>query len=309
MPDDSLSANVSDDAAREQAVDAWLACQLEAEEWIAPGGILLDGPALRNRRISAAYASLWLLDQRFQWAGLAAFASRQVGFGMAQAGESMRTLGSHIRASGTHDSFEWLYKVMIPALVGAGEGYLRGQLSLGNLTVFLDVYPLHRFYALHGLQRLRDTFKARQLAADRVRWPVACSVLPFGQPFREIVDGFALVDDGRIADSVMKLAWHEQVNVLQRVIYDEPKTRLAFDANQIGATAGAWPERFAPIELVFDANHRTTFSPRQDAHLYDVGQRMDYVSRPAAQFDELVRTQPITVEAALRGIVGAAVLS
>lgn len=308
MPDDSLSANVPDDAAREQAVDAWLACQLEAEEWIAPGGILLDDPALRNRRISAAYASLWLLDQRFQWAGLAAFASRQVGLGMAQAGESMRTLGGHIRASDTHDSFEWLYKVMIPALVGAGEGYLRGQLSLGNLTVFLDVYPLHRFYALHGLQRLRDTLKARQLAADRVRWPVACSVLPFGQPFREIVDGFALVDDGRIADSVMKLAWHEQVNVLQRVIYDEPKTRLAFDANQIGATTGAWPERFAPIELVFDAHHRTSFAPRQDAHLYDVGQRMDYVSRAAAQFNEMVRTQAAAVEAALREIVAAGAL-
>ncbi len=309
MPDDSLSANASRDAASECAAAEWLACQLEAEEWIAPRGILLDDPALRNRRISAAYASIWLMDQRFQWAGLAAFASRQVGLGMTLAGQSMRALGQQVRDSATHDSFEWLYKVMIPALVGAGEGYLRGQLSLGNLTVFLDVYPLHRYYALHGLQRLRDTLRARQLAADRVRWPVACSVLSFGQPFREIIDGFALVDADRIADSVMKLAWHEQVNVLQRVIYDGPKTRLAFDANQIGATSGTWPGRFAPIELAFDATHRTVFSPRQDAHLYDVGQRMDYVSRAAAQFDELVRTDPASVEASLRQIVADGALS
>lgn len=291
----------------DDAANAWLACQREAEEWIAPGGVLLDDPELRNRRISAAYASLWLQDRRFQWAGLAAFASRQVGAGMAQAGQSMRVLGQRIRDSDTADTFEWLYKVMIPALVGAGEGYLRGQLSLGNLTVFLDVYPLHRFYALHGLQRLRDTLKARQLAADRVRWPVACGVLPFGQPFREIVDGFSLVDAGRLSDSVIKLAWHEQVNVLQRVIYDEPKTRLAFDGNQIGATAGAWADRFTPIELAFDAKHYTTFSARQDAHLYDVGQRMDFVSRAAAQFDELLHSERAAVEASLREIAGVSV--
>ncbi|EEF22469.1 conserved hypothetical protein [Ricinus communis] len=215
----------------------------------------------------------------------------------------MRALAGR-STTATRTTVRVLYKVMIPRC-RRRRGLLRGQLSLGNITVFLDVYPLHRFYALYGLQRLRETINARQLAADRVRWPVASRVLPFGQPFREIADGFALVDADRIADSVMKLAWHEQVNVLQRVIYDEPKTRLAFDANQIGATAGAWPGRFAPIELVFDANHRTIFSPRQDAHLYDVGQRMDYVSRAAAQFDEMVRTQPATVEAALREIVAA----
>lgn len=302
MPDDSPSLQASADAVSDDAVEAWLSCQREAEEWIAPGGVLLDDPALRNRRISAAYASLWLGDARFQWAGLAAFASSQVGRGMVQAGQSMRALGQQISRSETADSFEWLYKVMIPALVGAGEGYLRGQLSLGNLTVFLDVYPLHRFYARYGLQRLRDTLKARALAADRVRWPVACSVLPFGQPFREIADGFALIDAGRVADSVIKLAWHEQVNVLQRVIYDDPKTRLAFDANQIGAAAGGGTGTFMPIVLPFDAAHSTQFSARADAHLYDVGQRMDFVSRAAEQFDRLLRTQRAAVEAALREI-------
>jgi hypothetical protein len=128
-----------------------------------------------------------------------------------------------------------------------------------------------------------------------VHWPVPPQHLPFGKPFREIADAFALVDAGQAAASVLKLAWHEQVNVLQAVIYDDPKLRLALDANQLGASAGQYPEVFDPIELPFsDAcaaqpAQTTVFSRLQNAHLYDVGQRMDYVARAAAQFDALLQ--------------------
>jgi hypothetical protein len=293
MPDDSLSARDSEVLLSDAAAD-WLACQREAEDWIAPDGTLIEDPTLRNRRISAAYASLWLADRRLQWAGLAAFASKQVGCDMLHAGAVMQRLGGQIRASHVSDNFEWLYKVMIPALVGAGAGYLRGQLSLGNLTVFLDVYPLHRFYAKHGLDKLRSAIGARSQLAERVHWPVPSQVIPFGKPFREIVEAFTLADSGRLADSVLKLAWHEQVNVLQSVIYDDPKTRLALDSNQLGASAGLHPDEFAPIELPFSAACRaqpdatTIFSPLQNAHLYDVGQRMDFVARSAFHFDTLL---------------------
>jgi hypothetical protein len=313
MPDDSLSVRDSRDHWSEASSD-WLACQREAEEWIAPGGKLIEDRALRNRRISAAYASLWLQDRRLQWTALAAFASRQVGCSMAHAGQAMRDLAARIRSSDTADSFEWLYKVMIPALVGSGEGYLRGQLSLGNLTVFLDVYPLHRYYLRYGLARMRETLGARKQIADSAHWPVGAQVLPFGQPFREITDAFALIDAGSVTDSVLKLAWHEQVNVLQRVIYDDPKTRLALDGNQLGAAVGAWPAQFNPIELLFGSScaasgaaGSTAFSSSADAHMYDVGQRMDFVYRAASQFDALLRGERrAEVESALRQIVAAA---
>jgi hypothetical protein len=293
MPDDHIAAQATPGFAAEQACAEWLRCQQEAEEWIAPGGRLIEDPLLRNRRVSAAYASLWLRDRRFQWAGLAAFASRQVGCGLLHMAQTMQRLGDGIRASHTADSFEWLYKIMIPAMVGTGAGYLRGQLSLGNLAVFLDVYPLHRFYARHGLERMRETLAARQLIADRVHWPVPAQVLAFGKPFREIVEAFNLVEAGQLDASVLKLAWHEQVNVLQPILYDDPKTRLALDANQIGVATGAGGS-FEMIELTFASGcaaregATTVFSKLQNAHLYDVGQRMDFVGRAAAQFSGLL---------------------
>lgn len=307
MPDDHIAGPEPSPIA-ERAGAEWLLCQQEAEEWIAPGGKLIEDPLLRNRRVSAAYASLWLQDRRFQWAGLAAFASRQVGCGLLHIAQAMRRLGDDIRASHPADGFEWLYKIMIPAIVGTGAGYLRGQLSLGNLAVFLDVYPLHRYYARHGLARMRETIAARAAIADRVHWPVPAQLLAFGKPFREIVEAFALVEAGRLDASVLKLAWHEQVNVLQPILYDDPKTRLALDANQLGAATGA-AGSFETIELAFAAGcparegATTVFSKLQNAHLYDVGQRMDFVGRAAAQFDALLRgDQGGAVEQAIRDI-------
>lgn len=308
MLDEQTTARAGLGLEAERARDEWLQCQQEAEAWIAPGGRLIDDPILRNRRVSAAYASLWLHDRRFQWAGLAAFASRQVGCGLLHTAQTMRRLGDEIRASKPADNFEWLFKVMIPALVGTGAGYLRGQLSLGNLSVFLDVYPLHLFYARHGLACLREALAARQGIADRVHWPAPVQVLAFGKPFREIVEAFALIENGRVDASVLKLAWHEQVNVLQPILYDDPKTRLALDANQLGAATGGGAG-FEPIQLTFASGcparegATTLFSALQNAHLYDVGQRMEFVGRAAAQFDALLHgAQRDAVERAIRDI-------
>ncbi|WP_340618321.1 DUF2515 family protein [Xenorhabdus entomophaga] len=63
----------------------WRRYQKEAEEIVAPGGKLITDPKERNKRINAAYAKIWLEDDRFQWAGLAAFASKQVGCGLLHA--------------------------------------------------------------------------------------------------------------------------------------------------------------------------------------------------------------------------------
>ena len=68
----------------------WRAYQRQAEDIVAPEGVFIADPVKRNRIINSAYAQLWRLDNRFQWAGLAAFASKQVGCGLLHAAESHR---------------------------------------------------------------------------------------------------------------------------------------------------------------------------------------------------------------------------
>ncbi|WP_244105275.1 DUF2515 family protein [Burkholderia ambifaria] len=67
---------------RQDCVNGWRHFQRQAEAIVSDGD-----PISINRRINAAYAQLWLDDRRFQWAGLAAFASKQVGCGLLNAAD------------------------------------------------------------------------------------------------------------------------------------------------------------------------------------------------------------------------------
>ena len=77
----------------------WRFYQKQAEDFIAPGGKLIADPKVRNQKINSAYAQLWQSDNRFQWAGLAAFASKQVGCGLLHASESIEKIQAEYEAA------------------------------------------------------------------------------------------------------------------------------------------------------------------------------------------------------------------
>jgi uncharacterized Zn-binding protein involved in type VI secretion len=70
----------------------WRGYQQRVENVVAPGGKLIADPKARNKAINAAYAQLWRHDPRFQWAGLAAFASKQVGCGLLHAADTIEKM-------------------------------------------------------------------------------------------------------------------------------------------------------------------------------------------------------------------------
>jgi hypothetical protein len=281
----------------------WLRCQREAEEWIAPAGKLIADPIMRNRRINTAYSQLWLADNRFQWAGLAAFASKQVGCGLLHSAQKVTAARQDIAdmaASGGYASnTELAYASALPAGIGAGAGHMFGQLGLGNMALFLDIYPLHRFFMLRGGDHLASCLEARQSIGAKVLWPVDKKTLAFGKPFKEIKDGFSAVAQNQIAASVLHFAQHEQVNILQAVIYNDFAMQRALDANQF-AWATGFPSGVAEaIELTLSARCRpddagrlsVMFSRDRRAKLYDQEQRMAFVRRAAERFDQLLHSR------------------
>lgn len=267
----------------------WLRCQQEAELWVtdAKTGTPLTRPDAINRRINSAYAFLWLHDKRFQWAGLAAFASKQVGCGLLHASRTLQDAYDRIVASP-----EFLDVGSTGEAAGAYTMYRK--LALGNLALFLDIYPLHRFYMLRGYDALRTSLRYRSEIKDKVLWPAeAKRRLEFGRQFQEITDGFKFIEDGEIAKSVDRLARREQVNVLQRIIYNDKDTQLALDANQF-----AWVHELrgaAEIQHTLSAQCKasgmlTNWFPRFTAvHLWNEDDRMPFVLRAAKQFDRLLQ--------------------
>jgi hypothetical protein len=80
--EDEAAAKKKAEDDQKDCVECWRHFQKQAEAIVAA-----SDPIAINRRVNAAYANLWLDDRRFQWAGLAAFASKQVSCGLLNAAE------------------------------------------------------------------------------------------------------------------------------------------------------------------------------------------------------------------------------
>jgi len=320
----------------------WRIFQREAEEIVAPGGVLIADPKERNRAINAGYARLWLHDSRFQWAGLAAFASKQVGCGLLHAADSidriqterdaLQDIRDSRRKSGLFtpekmpeqaqlmrdheqaDAVDGIPGWLPNSKVRRSFEHVYEMMALGNTTLFLDIYPLHMFYAKRGLAQLKTCLKKRAGIFGHpsfpVLWPIGQEVLFFGQPFDEIIQGFSAIDRGEISESVVHLAFHEQRNILQPAIYSDLRLILSLFGNNFSYVTN-FPSGLAQaIELTLASQCKAVedgrtigFSDNPIADLSDLSERMPFVLKAAAQFDQLLNdSNRSTIELALKNI-------
>jgi hypothetical protein len=283
----------------QDCVDCWRHFQKQAEAIVA-----VDDPRARNRRINAAYANLWLDDRRFQWAGLAAFASKQVGCGLLNAAEMIGKSASdsvaNLRKVASVGPAAWMTAYGAQQMAGAataeGAAKVYQMLAKGNMSLFLDVWPLHMFYKKFGLQRFKRCLPERQQLRGSIVWPIGAAVT-FGEVQPRVVRAFEAIDAGDTAGGVKMLAEHEQLNVLQRAMYDDPSFALLMRANQFSwaliIPSGSAREiqlAFANRCTVTGANARIEMFSREPlANLADSNQRMAFVMRAARRFDDLLR--------------------
>jgi hypothetical protein len=100
--------------------------------------------------------------------------------------------------------------VGVQAGTEAGAAYMHDRLGFGNEHLFLDIYPLHRFYMERGWKEFDAHLEKRQNKKYPVYWNVDSHVLPFATPFQEIRGGFGFIDKGNLAMSVERLARHDR---------------------------------------------------------------------------------------------------
>jgi hypothetical protein len=290
----------------------WRTFQVEAENVLTIDGSLEGNERERNKRINAAYAKLWLADHRFQWAGLAAFASKQVGCGLLHSAETIeknRPARERLQLS-IADAFPGAEAAVgLQASMEAGAAYMYSKLGFGNAHLFLDIYPLHRFYMERGWDEFNTYLVKRQNDKYPVHWAVNRNTLRFGTPFVEIRDAFDQINQGNLILSVEKLAQHEQVNVLQRILYDDRVLQRLLAMNQY-----AWAKEFPTgyyeeIKLTLSAECRaktgftTWFSRNKDAKLWVADERMQFVRQAAERFNQLLNSsERPRVESSLRAI-------
>ena len=277
---------------------------------------------------------MWLADNRFQWAGLAAFASKQVGCGLLHAVtlderiEAERKAYQTLQESHPKDLYERIVTNKLRANVELWEAwdkakqqnpvpltsdpllggaiamlqeelkYVHEMLALGNTALFLDVYPLHRFYMVRGYEEMKECLAERRKIENDVIWPIAERV-GFGIAQREILDTFAYIDQGKISESVRTMAQHEQINILQPALYDVERFALLMRGTQAGDVVSFVTGLFSgipeKIQLTLASqckasdDREISFSRNPIANLADKDQRMEFVVRAANQFDTLLK--------------------
>ncbi|WP_184048036.1 DUF2515 family protein [Paraburkholderia sp. MM5384-R2] len=283
---------------KQDCIDCWRLYQKKAEAIVS-----VDDPIGRNRSINAAYAQLWWDDRRFQWAGLAAFASKQVGCGLLNAAEMIGKSASdsvaNLRKVASVGPAAWMTAYGAQSAVSAATAESGAKvyqmLAKGNTSLFLDVWPLHMFYKKFGLARLKRCLPERKLLRSSVLWPIENSV-PFAEERPQILSAFSAIDSGRIADGVKDFAIHEQINILQPAMYNDPTFALLMRANQFAWALHIPTGSAREIQLAFanqctvtGANARNErFSKEPLANLADPQQRMTFVLRAAQRFDQLL---------------------
>ena len=290
----------------------WGTFQVEAENILTINGSLEGNDRERNKRINAAYAKLWLADNRFQWAGLAAFASKQVGCGLLHSAETIE------KNRREREVLQFSLAAALPgaeAAVGvqaateAGAAYIYGKLGFGNVHLFLDIYPLHRFFMERGWDEFNAYLVKRQNEKYPVYWAVNRNTLRFGTPFEEIRNGFMNIHFGNSTSSVDLLAQHEQVNVLQKIMYNDPVLQRLLAMNQYAWATGFPTGDYQEIKLTLSAECKAKagftswFSRDKGAKLWLDSERMKFVLAAAKQFHSLLNgPERPYVEASIRAI-------
>ncbi|BDT60114.1 hypothetical protein MasN3_36080 [Massilia varians] len=278
----------------------WATFQTEAEDLLKVNGSFIADPTKRNRRINAAYARLWLADKRFQWAGLAAFASKQVGCGLLHSTdviERNRREREQIQrsfAQAAVSGAEAATLVQMGTEVAA-HNMLR-RLGHGNMHLFLDIYPLHRFFMERGWEDFEKYLRYRQNDKYPVYWDIDRARLPFGVPFREITLGFERIHAGTLHEGVRLLAQHEQLNILQKIMYDDRFMQSLLAINQFAWATGFPTGDYQEIQLTLSAQCKgktgvtSWFSKEKYAKLWVPEQRMPFVFSAAERFDKLLNS-------------------
>lgn len=150
-----------------------------------------------NRRITSAYAEMYQSNPDvFKWAGMAAFASREVGNGMRQA--------QALRESG----LPW-----IPFISDISGTEVLQALAQGNLGVYADIYWQHLAYQQGGIEEITRAFRAGELD------PIAY------EAWQKIDRGRRENNQDLIWEGNTDLLRYEQRTVLQTQVYD-PNRRL-----------------------------------------------------------------------------------
>lgn len=252
----------------------------------------------RAARIAATYARFYLETEqgcnpdykgRFYWMGLAAFASKQVKC-------ALDFIPDH---------------PLVPLAIKGATYISKNSLGKGNFWLFQDIFVWHWFYAQYP-EQFDECAPQRDAAASVALVKRNMQSLPWAQEALTSLNNLKITDEITEAfnyvkscesetdrqekrqlqySSLLSMASHEQLNILQPFIYENWAFNRTLDMQAIIEGVPLVPKRVASFITgcdTKDEKHRVQME--KDKNLYDAGHRMNFIRDIAKQYHSLMDT-------------------
>src|SRR5690554_2782627 len=262
----------------------------------------------RAARIAAIYARFYLETEqgcnpdykgRFYWMGLAAFASKQVKCALDFIPDS---LWFPLAKAATHVS--------------------KDSLGKGNFWLFQDIFVWHWFYAQYPEQfdecaPQRDTSTYVEIVKSNM------ASLPWAEETLTVLNNLRLTKDITKAfqyirscersseyeerralqlQSLMMIANHEQITILQPLIYNEWVFNKSLDIQAALEDLPLIPKRVAAFTTTCDIENEQRRVQMKDGNLYETADRMKFITAIAEKYHILMHEDVEYMEGTIRTI-------
>jgi len=251
--------------------------------------------SVRAARIAGTYASFYLEKEeggdekfkgRFYWMGLAAFASKQV----------MCAL-----------DFTKLATVAMPIgkpVIDIG----KNGLGKGNFWLFQDIFCWHWFYSKYP-NKFEECSGERNSEAFDEKVKSALKRLPWAEESLAVIDNLKIkkymlgafsdikqvqtmaagVDRQKLQyKSLIATANHEQLNILQPLIYEDPIFRAVLDVQKKAEDIPFVPLRSAAFSTACDVKQSEMREQMHGGDLYNAQDRMEFIQKIADKYHGLM---------------------
>lgn len=273
--------------------------------------MLVGDFSARAARIAGVYASFYLEREdggkeafkgRFYWMGLAAFASKQVKCGL---------------------DFTKLATAAMPIgkpVVDIG----KNGLGKGNLWLFQDIFCWHWFYSQYpkkfvGCAGDRNSEKFEEkIKAGLKNLPWAKESLSVIDNFKvksEVTEAFSYIEkvEGESPGtarqalqykSLIATANHEQLNILQPLIYEDPIFQTILDVQKASEGMPLVPLRSAAFSTACDVDDPKLREQMYKGSLYNAQDRMGFIQKIADKYHGLMINNNKYMEGMISEIAG-----
>ncbi|WP_224770872.1 DUF2515 family protein [Pseudomonas sp. FEN] len=251
----------------------------------------------RAARIAATYARFYLeledggkpeLKGRFYWMGLAAFASKQVKCGLDFIPDALAvSVGDYLPN---------------PMAIG------KDGLGKGNFWLFQDIFVWHWFYS-----QFPEQFEECALERNALNCPeltlAGLKSLPWAEEalatlnnFKvnpHILEAFETIKKCEQAatdnkpdlqfDSLLAIANHEQLEILQPLIYENQIFQKVLDLQALTEGLPGFPLRVAAFSTACDVEEENLREQMTEGDLYNETHRMKFITKIANKYHSLMQ--------------------